>query len=67
MLAAENAGDEGPEAWLSPDSASCAELNADGDATVIMQDYNPGALGKAGARQHTGQRTDHAHKFAARH
>jgi len=66
-LAAEQAGDEGPEAWLSPESASCTELQTDGEATVIMQDYNPAALGKGASHHHTGQRTDQAHKLAARH
>ena len=66
-LAAEQAGDEGPAAWLSPDSATCAELQADGSPGVIMGDYNPTLLGKAGPRRPQGQRTDQAHKLSARH
>src|SRR5262249_41034476 len=33
MLAAEHVGDEGSEAWLSPKSATCTELKADGQLT----------------------------------
>jgi hypothetical protein len=40
-LAAEQATDEGPAAWLSDDSSVCVELQADGYPAVIMQDANP--------------------------
>jgi hypothetical protein len=66
-LAAEQAGDEGGQAWLSPDSATCTELQADGSAEFIMSDYNPADVGRAGPRQPRGQRTDQAHKLSARH
>jgi len=66
-LAAEQAGDEGPEAWLSAESATCVELDADGKPEAIMQDYNAAAIGKPGSRPPLGQRTDPPHKLAARH
>jgi hypothetical protein len=64
-LAAEHAGDEGPEAWLSPGSATCTELHADGREEVIMRDYN--AEGRAGSRVPGGQRIDRPHKLPVRH
>ena len=66
-LAAEQAGDEGPAAWLSPDTATCTELLADGNPDVIMMDYNPTDLGRAGPRLPRRQRTDQAHKLSVRH
>jgi hypothetical protein len=66
-LAAEQAGDEGPEAWLSPDSATCVELKADGNPEVIMSDYNSTAEGRAGSRQAQGKRIDQPHRLSARH
>ena len=65
-LAAEQAGDEGPEAWLSPSSATCAELQADGSPGVIMGDYNPTSTGSAGPRPPRGQRIDQPHELPAR-
>jgi hypothetical protein len=65
-LAAEQAGDEGPEAWLSPRSATCAELHADGNPEVIMADYNPAGVGSAGPCQTRGQRIDQPHELPAR-
>ena len=66
-LAAEQAGDEGPEAWLSADSAVCAELRAEGHEGVIMEDYNPGGVDRAGPRQPQGQRIDQPHSLPLRH
>jgi hypothetical protein len=65
-LAAEQAGDEGPDAWLSALTASCVELHTEGDAEAIMQDYNPAAVGRAGRHQ-IDQRVDQSHQFAGRH
>jgi hypothetical protein len=44
-LASLRAGDEGPEAWLSPAHSTCVELKADGPEEVIMEDYNPAKVG----------------------
>jgi len=38
--AAKQAGDEGPDAWLSPRLSSCVELKADGPSEVILAAYN---------------------------
>jgi hypothetical protein len=65
-LVAEQAGDEGPEAWLSPDSATCVELKADGNPEVVMADYNPASVGRAGPRQSRGQRIDQPHELPTR-
>jgi hypothetical protein len=46
-LAAEHAADEGLEAWISPETALCAELGADGIPGVIMLDGNPSKMGRA--------------------
>ena len=64
-LAAEQAGDEGPQAWLSPNIATCIELQADGDEEVIMRDYN--AESRAGPRLPGGQRIDQPHALRVRH
>jgi hypothetical protein len=66
-IAAEQAGDEGPAAWLSPDTATCTELRADGSPGVIMMDYNPTDVSRASPRQAEGKRIDQAHKLSARH
>jgi hypothetical protein len=66
-LAAEQAGDEGPDAWLSSESAVCTELRVDGNTEVIMGDYNPAGVGRAGPRQTRGQSIDQPHKLSARH
>jgi hypothetical protein len=64
LCSPEQAGDE--EAWLSEDSASCVELKADGNPEVIMADYNPASVGRAGPRQTRGKRTDQARELPAR-
>jgi hypothetical protein len=52
-LASSKAGDEGPEAWLAPESSTCVELMADGPEGVVMEDYNPTQAGSPPPR--TGQ------------
>jgi hypothetical protein len=44
-LASSKAGDEGPEAWLTPEHSTCVELKADGPEEVVMEDYNPAKVG----------------------
>jgi hypothetical protein len=39
-LAAKQAGDEGPRAWLSSRFSTCIELTGDGPSTVILEAYN---------------------------
>ena len=39
-LSAKQAGDEGPDAWLSSRLSSCIELNSDGRSEVILAAYN---------------------------
>jgi hypothetical protein len=65
MLAAEQAGDEGPQAWLSPDSAPCTELRVDGHEEVIMRDYNTES--RAGPRLPGRPRVDKPHELRVRH
>ena len=38
--AAKQAGDEGPDAWLSSLLSSCVELKDDGQSEVILAAYN---------------------------
>jgi hypothetical protein len=38
--AAKQAGDEGPDAWLSSRLSSCVELKGDGRSEVILAAYN---------------------------
>ena len=38
--AAKQAGDEGPDAWLSSRLSSCVELKCDGRLDVILAAYN---------------------------
>jgi hypothetical protein len=38
--AAKQAGDEGPDAWLSSHLSSCVELNGDGRSEVLVAAYN---------------------------
>jgi hypothetical protein len=38
--AAKQAGDEGPDAWLSSRLSSCVELNGDGRSGVVLGSYN---------------------------
>lgn len=40
-LAAEQAGDEGPDAWLCPHHSVCVDISGDGPAGVILFDSNP--------------------------
>jgi hypothetical protein len=46
-LAAAQPGDEGAEAWLSPQYSTCVELASDGSEDVIMTDYNRTKLANA--------------------
>jgi hypothetical protein len=39
-LSAKQAGDEGPDAWLSSRLSSCVELNGDGRSGVVLGSYN---------------------------
>ncbi len=39
-MASKESGDEGPVNWL--EGASCEELTADGEATVIVRSYRAG-------------------------
>ena len=39
-LAAKQAGDEGPDAWLSSRLSSCVELKPDGPSEVVLAAYN---------------------------
>jgi hypothetical protein len=41
-IAAANHWDEGSEAWLSDLFSTCEELTAEGEASVVMVDSNPG-------------------------
>lgn len=38
VLAAEQCGDEGPDAWLDESLSTCIELTSDGEAGVIIED-----------------------------
>lgn len=38
-LAAEKAGDEGGQVWMDPNKTKCEELNADGEAEVVLRDF----------------------------
>lgn len=40
--AADEAGDEGSEAWLSPKFTSCEELSAEGEPGVVLKDFLAG-------------------------
>src|SRR5262249_62224309 len=64
-LAAEHAGDEGGRAGLSPESATCTELRADGHEEGIMRDYN--AESRAGPRPSGRSRVDKPHEPRGRH
>lgn len=37
-----NHGDEGADAWLSPDLSTCKELKPDNKPGVVMRDFNAG-------------------------
>lgn len=39
-MAAEEAGDEGTEAWLDANVSSCKPLTADGDESVVLRDFH---------------------------
>jgi hypothetical protein len=39
-LSAKQAGDEGPDAWLSSRLSTCVELKDDGHSKVILEAYN---------------------------
>lgn len=41
-LAAGQAGDEGSQAWLSPETATCRELKPGTTSGVVIRDYNAG-------------------------
>jgi hypothetical protein len=45
LLASSKAGDEGPEAWLSPAHSTCVELRPDGQEAIVMEDYNSAPAG----------------------
>lgn len=40
QFAADNAGDEGPDAWLEVRYSSCDELTDNGDASMILRDFD---------------------------
>lgn len=39
QLAAYRACDEGPDVWLNPVGTSCEEIDIQGSAGIILQDY----------------------------
>jgi hypothetical protein len=56
-----------PRHGCRPIPQTAPQMQADGYEGVIMQDYNPAAVGRDGPRQPTGRRIDQPHKLAARH
>lgn len=42
IIASENKGDEGEDAWLNPKWSYCIELKPDGNPGVIMCDFHAG-------------------------
>jgi len=42
QIAASNAWDEGPDAWLSTEHSTCTELVPEGEPGLIMEDKHPG-------------------------
>ena len=41
MLAREMAGAEGAFTWIESERSTCVELTPEGDAGVVMSDFNP--------------------------
>ena len=39
LLASDNAGDEGQDAWIDANASTCVELTADGPSEMILQDF----------------------------
>ena len=39
-IAADNACNEGPEAWLDPDFSTCRELRSEGPGGLILRDFS---------------------------
>lgn len=42
LLASEQHGDEGAEAWLNPEYSSCDELKLTGEPSIWMRDFHAG-------------------------
>jgi hypothetical protein len=40
--AAKEYGDEGSDTWMNASRSSCIELTADGEAGVVLRDFNAG-------------------------